>query len=86
MQIARYPSVSFALLLSVLCLVAADASGFGVTYSYDPTGRVAAAIYDSGMCVAYSYDAAGNRTAQSNVATTTAAWGSRIWGCFNWTP
>lgn len=86
MQLAKYPSISFALLLSALCLVAADAAGLGVTYSYDPTGRVAAAIYDNGMCVAYSYDAAGNRTAQSNPVTTTPTWGSSVWGCFNWTP
>ena len=55
-------------------------------FSYDVTGRVTTAAYDNGLCVAYSYDSAGNRTAQSNVATTTPAWGSSIWGCFNWTP
>ena len=55
-------------------------------FSYDPVGRVATAVYDNGTCVAYSYDAAGNRTAQSNPATTTTTWGSGVWGCFNWTP
>jgi len=86
MQLAKFPSISFALLLSAFCLVAADASGLGVTYSYDSTGRVAAAIYDNGLCVAYSYDAAGNRTAQTNAVATATVWGSGIWGCFNWTP
>jgi len=73
-----------ALMLSVV--VIPDASGAGVTYTYDTLGRVTTALYDNGMCVAYSYDANGNRTTQTNATPGAPAWGSGMWGCFSWTP
>jgi YD repeat-containing protein len=86
MRLFRPSPISIALLMSTLCLVADDASGLGVTYSYDLTGRIAAASYDNGLCIAYSYDPSGNRTAQTNAATGAPVWGSSTWGCFVWTP
>jgi YD repeat-containing protein len=73
-----------ALVLSAFLIT--DASGSGVTYTYDLPGRVTTALYDSGLCVAYSYDANGNRTAQTNGTPGAPAWGSGTWGCFSWTP
>ncbi len=75
-----------AALAATLGFVVPDASGAGVSYTYDPVGRVAAALYDNGLCVAYSYDANGNRTAQSNGTPGAPAWGSGTWGCFSWAP
>lgn len=66
--------------------VVPDASGAAVTYTYDPSGRVAIALYDNGICVVYTYDAAGNRTSQTNATPPTPAWGAGNWGCFVWTP
>ena len=63
-----------------------DASGASVTYTYDPSGRVATALYDNGICIVYIYDAAGNRTSQTNATPPTPAWGAGNWGCFVWTP
>ena len=66
--------------------VVQDASGAGVIYTYDPSGRVATALYDNGICVVYTYDAAGNRTSQTNATPPIPAWGAGNWGCFVWTP
>ena len=63
-----------------------DASGASVIYTYDPSGRVATALYDNGICVVYTYDAAGNRTSQTNATPPPPAWGAGNWGCFVWTP
>lgn len=63
-----------------------DASGAGVTYTYDLSGRIATALYDNGICVVYTYDAAGNRTSQANAVPPAPAWGAGNWGCFVWTP
>jgi hypothetical protein len=71
--------------LAVLVVLTVDASGAGVTYSYDQVGRIGAAWYDTGMCVAYTYDANGNRTTQTNTGPGSPAWGSGAWGCFSWT-
>jgi len=72
--------------LVLLGSLVTDASGAGVSYTYDQVGRIATAIYDNGLCVAYSYDANGNRTAQTNATPGAPAWGSGAWGCFSWTP
>jgi hypothetical protein len=79
-------SIIVAALAMVLSILVSDASGAGVSYTYDPSGRVTSAIYDNGMCVTYSYDAAGNRTTQTNATAVPAAWGAGAWGCFAWTP
>jgi YD repeat-containing protein len=67
----------------------ARAGTASVTYSYDPVGRVATALYDNGTCVAYTYDANGNRTSQTNTASgggaQTPTWGTGTWRCFLWT-
>lgn len=70
----------------VISGLGSDASGLGVTYTYDLVGRVTSAIYDNGMCIAYTYDDVGNRTSQTNAAAGAPAWGSGFWGCFVWTP
>jgi YD repeat-containing protein len=72
--------------LVLLAALVADASAAGVSYTYDPVGRIVTALYDNGLCVAYSYDANGNRTAQTNATAPAPAWGSGVWGCFAWTP
>jgi len=72
--------------LGILIPVGVSASG---SYTYDPLGRLATALYDNGTCVAYSYDAAGNRTSQTITiasAPQSPIWGSGVWGCFPWTP
>lgn len=57
-----------------------------VAYGYDPNGRLASALYDSGTCVAYTYDENGNRTSQNPLtAPTNPVWGSATWGCLRWT-
>ena len=73
-------------LVIALGVIGPTASGAGVTYTYDLSGRVATALYDNGICVSYTYDAAGNRTAQVNATQPSPAWGSGVWGCFVWTP
>lgn len=38
------------------------------------------------QCFMYSYDLNGNRLANNSLAySTTAAWGSTVYGCFDWT-
>jgi hypothetical protein len=69
-----------------LCLLVADASGSGVAFTYDLSGRVTQALYDNCMRITYSYDASGNRTAQVNAIANSPIWGSGVWGCFSWTP
>ena len=73
-------------LVGIMAPMTVDASG---SYTYDPVGRLATALYDNGTCVAYSYDAAGNRTAQTITAASgapqTPNWGTGTWGCFFWT-
>jgi len=72
--------------LALSAFVITDASGAGVAYTYDLSGRVATGLYDNGLCLAYQYDASGNRTSQVNSTPGAPAWGSGTWGCFSWTP
>ena len=72
--------------LVLFALLITDASGAGVTYTYDQPGRIATGLYDNGLCLAYTYDANGNRTAQTASTPGAPAWGSGTWGCFSWTP
>jgi YD repeat-containing protein len=73
-------------MIAVASFATKDASGAGVAYTYDTSGRVISALYDNGMCVSYSYDANGNRTSQTNATSGSPAWGTGTFGCFNWTP
>lgn len=82
--IARLTLAAF----GVTAAMGAAAATGSVSHTYDPLGRIATALYDNGVCIAYVYDANGNRTAQTNTASTgpeTAVWGSGTWGCFAWT-
>lgn len=78
-------AASFWLTLLLHVSPAAAANG-SVYYSYDALGRVASALYDTGVCVVYVYDANGNRISQTvNVGTGTSPyWGTAQWGCFLW--
>jgi YD repeat-containing protein len=78
---ARIPVATAALLSWALPTIANDS----VVYGYDPDGRLASALYDSGLCIAYTYDENGNRTSQSPLtAPANPTWGSTAWGCFRW--
>ena len=75
-------------LLALIVGTTADAASASASYTYDPVGRAATALYDDGVCVAYTYDANGNRSSQTNSvasAPETPTWGSGVWGCFLWT-
>jgi hypothetical protein len=38
------------------------------------------------QCFVYTYDQNGNRLTRSNLnPTATAAWGTAVYGCYNWT-
>jgi YD repeat-containing protein len=70
----------------VFASVATPSIANSVAYGYDADGRLASALYDSGMCIAYRYDENGNRTSQTPLtAPTSPTWGSASWGCFRWT-
>jgi YD repeat-containing protein len=80
--------------LSVLFLIIfggirAEGAAASASYTYDQTGRITTALYDTGVCIAYTYDAAGNRAAQVSTVSTapeSPTWGAGTWGCFPWTP
>jgi YD repeat-containing protein len=57
-----------------------------VSYTYDPTGRLTTALYDTGLCLTYSYDPVGNRLTVASTTSSPATWGSGVWGCFRWIP
>lgn len=92
----RLPNLSLARRVGIVALALAGCvlpakmgNSASATYTYDPVGRVATALYDNGLCVAYTYDANGNRTSINSASTgapVTATWGSGVWGCINWTP
>jgi len=75
----------FILALSVICI--SPSVQASVLYTYDSTGRIAAALYDNNVCLVYTYDANGNQTSRIvNAAGSpnTALWGTGVFGCFRW--
>ena len=77
--------------LSVLFISAARGSAAadqsGVSFSYDPAGRLVTGFYNQLRCLVYGYDPAGNRTSQVLVTKAAAppVWGVAQWNGFSWT-
>jgi len=55
----------FAAFVAAWMLLILNASGAGVSYSYDSLNRLTNADYGNGFVISYSYDAAGNRLTYS---------------------
>jgi len=62
MAMLRATLTVFTLVLASLVLGGGTALADGVSYTYDPLGRLVRVTYDNGASVVYSYDSTGNRT------------------------